>query len=98
VSGSEIYNPKSVREALKPLRRVTAATDTAAIGLMHPIKGNPSSFRQLVAGSHQFNAVSRSSLPIVVDAEDEARRVLVPGKGNAAQSPFCSPGVAEGER
>ena len=86
-SGSEVYNPKSVREALKPLRRIAAATDIAAVGLMHPIKGNPSNFRQLVAGSHQFNAVSRSSLLLAVDPEDETRRVLVRGKGNHSAAP-----------
>jgi hypothetical protein len=86
-SGSEVYNPKSVREALKPLRRITAATGVAALGLMHPIKGNPANFRQLVAGSHQFNAVSRSSLLLAVDPEDEKRRVLVRGKGNHSAAP-----------
>jgi hypothetical protein len=86
-SGAEVYNPKSVREALKPLRRIVASTDVAAVGLMHPIKGNPSNFRQLVAGSHQFNAVSRSSLLIAADPEDEGRRVLVRGKGNHSAAP-----------
>jgi hypothetical protein len=86
-SGSEIYNPKAVREALKPLRRVIAATDAAAIGLMHPIKGNPTSFRQLMAASHQFNAVSRSSLLLAKDPENESRRVLVRGKGNHSAEP-----------
>ena len=86
-SGAEVYNPKSVREALKPLRRIVASTDVAAVGLMHPIKGNPSNFRQLVAGSHQFNAVSRSSLLLAADPEDEARRVLVRGKGNHSAAP-----------
>jgi hypothetical protein len=59
--GAAIYNPKHVREKLKPIRRIAAACDVAVLGLLHPIKGKAVSFRDLMAGSHQFNAVSRSS-------------------------------------
>jgi AAA domain len=85
--GQAIYNPKSVRQSMLPLRRVASATDVAMIGLMHPIKGRVASFRQLIAGSHQFNAVSRSSLLLGVDPDDEKRRVLVRGKGNHSAAP-----------
>lgn len=86
-AGEAVYNPKNVRMALQPLRRVAAATETATLGLLHPVKGNPSTFRQLMAGSHQFNAVSRSSLWLAPDPEDEKRRVLVRGKGNHSGEP-----------
>ena len=77
--------PKNVREAM-----VTAATGgrggthgIAAVGLLHPVKGRARSFRELIAGrGHQFNAVSRSSLLLGVDPDDDQRRVLVRGKGN----------------
>jgi hypothetical protein len=85
--GASIYNPKHVREMLKPIRRVTARMDVAALGLLHPIKGKVSSFRQLMAGSHQFNAVSRSSLLLTKDPDDETQRVLVRGKGNHSAAP-----------
>jgi AAA domain len=85
--GQAIYNPKSVRQSMLPLRRVAASTNVALLGLMHPIKGRVSSFRQLIAGSHQFNAVSRSSLLLGVDPADESRRVLVRGKGNHSAIP-----------
>jgi DnaB-like helicase N terminal domain/AAA domain len=96
--GEAIYNPKAVREAMKPLRRVAGEQGIAALGLLHPIKGNVSSFRQLIAGSHQFNAVSRSSLLLGVDPDDEARRLLVRGKGNHSAAPrsFEFTIVAEG--
>ena len=58
-----------------------------AVSLLHPIKANVRTFRQLVAASHQFNAVSRSSLMLAVDPEDESRRVLVRGKGNYSAPP-----------
>ena len=79
VAGEAVYNPKNVRQALMPLRRVSADTQVAALGLLHPIKANVSTFRQLVAGSHQLNAVSRSSLLLAPDPDNEARRILVRG-------------------
>jgi len=85
--GQAVYNPKHVRQALMPLRRVSAECEIATVGLLHPIKGNPRSFRELIAGSHQFNAVSRSSLLLGVDPEDDKRRLLVRGKGNHSAAP-----------
>ena len=85
--GAAVYNPKHVRQALQPLRRVAANRDVATLGLLHPIKGNPRSFRELIAGSHQFNAVSRSSLLLGVDPENDTRRLLVRGKGNHSAAP-----------
>lgn len=85
--GQAVYNPKNVRGALMPLRRVTARCEIAALGLLHPIKGQARSFRDLIAGSHQFNAVSRSSLLLGVDPDDEGRRLLVRGKGNHSAAP-----------
>jgi AAA domain-containing protein len=86
--GQGVYNPKNVRQALMPLRRVAGERGIAALGLLHPIKGNVTSFRQLMAGSHQFNAVSRSSLLLGVDPKDDQRRVLVRGKGNHSAAPM----------
>ncbi len=87
--GEAINNPKAVRQALTPLRRVAADQQAAVLGLLHPTKGNPRSFRDLVAGSHQFNAVSRSSLLLAQDpdGDDDTRRVLVRGKGNYSAAP-----------
>ena len=85
--GSGVYNPKNVRQAMLPLRRVAGAQGVAAIGLLHPIQGKPRSFRELIAGSHQFNAVSRSSLLLGKAPEDKQRRVLVRGKGNHSAAP-----------
>lgn len=86
-NGEAIYNPKAVRQALKPLRRLLAEQELAGVGLLHPTKGKPHSFRDLVAGSHQFNAVSRSSMLLAKDPADDTRRVLVRGKGNHSAAP-----------
>ena len=85
--GQDVYNPKHVRASLLPLRRVAGKHDIAALGLMHPPKGAVTSFRQLVGASHQFNAVSRSSLLLAEDPDDPGRRVLVRGKGNHSAAP-----------
>ena len=88
LTGEAVYNPKHVRQALVPLRRVSFDRNIAALGLLHPIKGNPRSFRDLIAGSHQFNAVSRSSLFLGVDPDGgEHDRILVRGKGNYSAAP-----------
>jgi hypothetical protein len=81
------FKPKAVRNALRPLRRLAADEGFAALGAMHPRKGNALTFRDLVANSHQFNAVSRSSLLLATHPEDECRRVLVRAKGNHAAPP-----------
>ena len=96
--GSAVYNPKAVRQALLPLRRVIGQEGVAALGLLHPVKGGASSFRQLAAASHQFNAVSRSSLLLAVDPDDPTRRVLARWKGNHSAAPrtFEFSVVAEG--
>lgn len=78
------YKPKAVRNALRPLRRLALEEGFAAVGSMHPRKGNAGSFRDLLAGSHQFNAISRSSLLLAEHPDDDTRRVLIRGKGNLA--------------
>jgi hypothetical protein len=85
-AGTDDWRQKSVRLALQPLRALASALDVAAIGCLHPNK-KADSFRQLVAGSSAFNAVSRSSLLLAEHPEDEQRRVLVRGKGNLSQKP-----------
>jgi hypothetical protein len=96
-AGAGVYNPKNVREALLPLRRVAGEADVACLGLMHPVKGRVSTFRDLVAASHQFNAVSRSSLLLAAAPDDETRRVLVRGKGNHSAAPRAVEFVIAGE-
>jgi hypothetical protein len=83
----DAYEPRQVRSALRPLRRVANDAEVAILGSLHPRKGDAVSFRDLVAGSHQFNAVSRSSLLIAEHPEDKRRRVLLRGKGNLSVLP-----------
>lgn len=82
--GVDEMKPKAVRGALRPLRRLAAEEDVAVVGTMHPRKGRVVSFRDLIANSHQFNAVSRSSLLLAPHPDDPELRVLAWGKGNHA--------------
>jgi hypothetical protein len=81
------WRSKEVRDRLRPARRVARELDVLMLGALHPNKGQRSSFRDLVSGSHAFNASSRSSLLLAQHPEDESRRVLVRGKGNLSAAP-----------
>ena len=83
-AATDEFKPKAVRNALRPLRRLAAEELIAVVGSMHPRKGRVLTFRDLVASSHQFNAISRSSLLIAPHPEDPELRVLAWGKGNHA--------------
>ncbi|HEY4896452.1 MAG TPA: AAA family ATPase [Solirubrobacteraceae bacterium] len=80
------WHAKDVREALQPPRWIARELDITATGSLHPNKRG-STFRELVAGSSAFNAVSRSSLLLAQHPEDEHRRCLVRGKGNLSAAP-----------
>jgi AAA domain len=91
LGGIDEFRPREVRAALRPLRRLAAEKNVAVVGNMHPRKGEALSFRDLIANSHQFNAVCRSNLLIAQHpddpGDDEGRRVLIRGKGNLSRRP-----------
>jgi hypothetical protein len=80
------YKQKAVRHALRPLRRIGRDFDIAVLAGLHPNK-RAGSFRELVAGTVAFNAVSRSSLLLAAHPDDPDRRVLCRGKGNLSKTP-----------
>jgi hypothetical protein len=75
-----------VRVSLAPTRAVFRRRGTTALATMHTRKGPPSSFRDLMAGSHQYNALSRSSLLLALHPEHEDRRIIVAGKQNYSRA------------
>ncbi len=81
------WRSKPVRDALRPLRRMARDLNVTLLATLHPNKGARSSFRDLVSGTHAFNASSRSSLLLAQHPDDEGRRVLVRGKGNLSAPP-----------
>jgi AAA domain len=80
------YKQKAVRHALRPLRRIGRDFDIAVLAGLHPNK-RAGSFRELVAGTVAFNAVSRSSLLMAAHPDDPDRRVICRGKGNLSKTP-----------
>jgi AAA domain len=80
------WRAKQVREALQPARALARRHQIAVIGSLHPNKRG-TSFRQLVSGSVQFNAVSRSSLLLAQHPERKNWRVLCRGGGNLSIEP-----------
>lgn len=80
------WRAKQVRDALAPLRALARELEVAVVGCLHPNKSG-ATFRQLVAGSVAFNALSRSSLLLAQHPDDEDRRVIVRGKGNLSRTP-----------
>jgi len=81
------WRSKPVRDALRPLRRAARDLNITVLATLHPNKGARGSFRDLVSGSHAFNASSRSSLLLAQHPDDPDRRVLVRGKGNLSAPP-----------
>jgi len=75
-----------VRSSLAPTRAVLRRRNATALATMHPRKGQASTFRELLAGSHQYNALSRSSLLLAMHPDDPDRRVVVPGKQNYSRA------------
>src|SRR5262249_39819170 len=72
-AGTNDWHPKQLRGALAPARHLARELDCAVLGCLHPRKGASTSFREIVSGSHQYNAVSRSSLLLAEHPEVEDR-------------------------
>lgn len=80
------WRGKEVREALAPARHLARELGTAIFGALHPNKSG-ATFRQSMAGSIAFNAVSRSSLLLAEHPGDPDRRVITRAKGNLSAVP-----------
>ncbi|HSX21982.1 MAG TPA: AAA family ATPase [Gaiellaceae bacterium] len=83
----DTWKGKQVRAALAPARHVAADLGVCFVCSLHTNKSRAETFRQRVADSQAFNALSRSSLLLAEHPEDPGRRVLVRGKGNYAAPP-----------
>lgn len=75
-----------VRRSLAPTRAVLRRRNVTGLATMHARKGAATSFRELLAGSHQYNALSRSSLLLAVHPDDPDRRIVVAGKQNYSKA------------
>lgn len=83
----DTWKSKQVRAALAPARRVAHDLGVCFLCSLHTNKSHAETFRQRVADSQAFNALSRSSLLLAEHPDDPTRRVVVRGKGNYAAPP-----------
>jgi hypothetical protein len=87
--GSDVddWRAKSVRDAIAPLRRITAELNVTTLAALHTNKSDAATFRRRLGGTQAFNALSRSSLLLAGHPNDPDRRVVLRGKGNYAAPP-----------
>jgi len=85
-AGTDDWKQKAVREALAPARWLAGELEIAVVGSLHPNKRGDN-FRQIVAGTSAFNALSRSSLLLAQHPLQPGRVVLMRGKGNLSKAP-----------
>jgi hypothetical protein len=76
-----------IRGALRPLRRVLAKHQATGLGTLHTTKVETGEFRRKQGGSHQFNALSRSSLFLGYHPDGSGLRGVARGKGNYGPPP-----------
>ncbi len=79
-ANSEIH----VRQALQPINELASVFGVAVLLVAHPSKAGAKSADDRVLGSRAFTAVARAVWHLIRDAEDESRRLLLPGKNNLA--------------
>lgn len=67
----DTHKDREVRQALDPLARFAADTDTATLGLIHVNKSGAADPNNSMMGSRAFPAVARSVLYCIADPESE---------------------------
>jgi hypothetical protein len=86
----DTHKDAEVRLALEPLVSLANATATCVLGLIHCNKSSSSDALTLVMASRAFVAVARAVLFVMVDPEDDTRRLLGQPKNNLGRSDLPS--------
>jgi putative DNA primase/helicase len=73
-----------VRAVLAPLAALAERTGAAVLIVAHQRKGAAAHADDLVIGSRAFTGIARSVLHLLIDPNDDKRRLLLPGKMNLA--------------
>jgi hypothetical protein len=89
-AGLDTHKDPDVRRALEPLADLADKTGAVVLGLIHLNKGVGNDALTSVMGSRAFVAVARAVLAVVVDPEDENRRLLGLAKNNLGRSDLPS--------
>lgn len=87
----DAHRDNEIRGVLAPLGVLAERTGAAMLLVAHERKGAANHADDLVLGSRAFTGLARSVLHLLRDPEDEARRLLLPGKCNLSAP---APGLA----
>ena len=82
----DTHKDAEVRIALEPLVTLADRTEAVVFGLIHVNKSSSSDVLTLLMGSRAFTAVARSVLFVMLDPEDESRRLLGQPKNNLGRT------------
>ena len=86
----DTHRDSEVRQALEPLVDTAASVGMSVWGLIHHNKTATSDPLQAVMGSRAFTAVARSVHTVLLDPDDEARRIFGSPKNNLGRSDLPS--------
>lgn len=84
IGGVDAHRDNQVRGVLAPLAALAQRTGAAVLLVAHQRKGAASHADDLVLGSRAFTGIARSVLHLMMDPDNEGRRLLLPGKSNLA--------------
>ncbi len=87
----DAHRDNEIRGVLAPLSVLAAKTGAAILLVAHQRKGAADHADDLVLGSRAFTGIARSVLHLMRDPDDDARRLLLPGKCNLSAP---APGLA----
>jgi putative DNA primase/helicase len=87
----DAHRDNEVRAVLAPLAALAQRTGVAVVLVAHQRKGTATHADDLVMGSRAFTGIARSVWHLLVDPEDDKRRLLLTGKNNLAEP---APGLA----
>ena len=87
MGGKNSNSNTEVREFLNPLIGLAKERGIAIVGITHLNKNQDASAVYRTIGSIAFTAAARAVWMVIVDPEDDRRRLLIPSKGNLSECP-----------
>lgn len=87
LAGSDSHNNSDIREVLGPLAAVAARQGCAMLTVTHLNKSSAGRAMYRAIGSIGFMAAARIAWAVVVDPDDDRRRLMLPLKSNLIEKP-----------
>jgi len=83
--GTDAHRDNEVRSVLAPVAQIAEKSGAAVFIVAHRRKAISSSADDMALGSRAFTGIARAVWHLTKDAEDDERRLLLPGKNNLAR-------------